>query len=136
MPVETLLVVIATALVIAPIFALVVLAINEKMLRPKELGGLKEAFLTQELVDQKLAALAVAFHTASQEEIGLQRRESFTDLDEAWTAIKRARDRVAGAKQAFWDAHTVAKDCGFKVSESYKNYLPDRQAGLPVPAAV
>jgi len=75
-------------------------------------------FLTQELVDQKLRELAGRFDELCRTQVRLQ------SIDGNKQEYQELSDALKAAKQAFWRAHTLAKNRGFKVVLWVGSYLP------------
>lgn len=83
----------------------------------KEITDIKSTFLTQEIVDLKLHELAKAFDTECQRQVLLQGGES------AEHELMLLQNRITVAKQSFWKVHALVARLGFKVKESFMDYL-------------
>ena len=88
-------------------------------------SGSRLTFLTQKIIDQKLQDLAVTFDAVCKAQVSLMREDSFdSSLESMEKEIATIKSKVAIAKEAFWNAHKLAKELGFQVREKYQQYLP------------
>ncbi len=83
----------------------------------EKIAGIKSIFLTQDVVDQKLANLAMEFRLRCNYEHSLKGVTQWGDN------LNSATIEVAKAKVAFWKAHGLAKAHGFRVRGKYTGYL-------------
>ena len=81
----------------------------------------------QKIVDEKLGRLAETYNMCDREERSLRKQMSVAtreDVREVQEELKVARMMLFFAKSAFWRAHALAKEAGFKVRGKYTRYLP------------
>ncbi len=81
-------------------------------------SDLEERLQNASAVDKRLTSLAVAFEVACRFQSACQETHYMTVLKPDVEVL------VAKRKRAFWKAHKLAKEAGFKVYPSYKAYLP------------
>lgn len=89
------------------------------------IAQLKDTFVTQNIIDQKLQDLAVTFDAVCEAHVSLTHEDSYdSSLESMEKEIATIKSKVATAKGEFWDAHKLARNLGFKVHEKYAQYLP------------
>ena len=88
------------------------------------IAQLKDTFVTQNIINQKLQDLAVTFDAVCEAHISLTREDSHdSSLESMEKEIATIKSKVAITKEAFWDAHKLAKELGFHVQGKYQQYL-------------
>ena len=94
---------------------------KQKEARSSKLFWFIKDFVTQEMVDSRLRQLAAVFSEAAQ-----WQARALRDASDA-ADIQTSTKSIAVAKEDFWKAHASAKEQGFKVFDSVKDYLSTAQ---------